>query len=180
MEQLVNVESLVEKFGRLPYANVGPGVDDALWAADFLPQVNDFLSTYPLVARDADYVDFLVNFGGASLEDPDRNLIVDILGFSAVSTRLLDMDGPVVDEDGFLLFAQCISHVIIDGALRDTIEYSFAFDVTGYRRPGVYSLFSSFSVRGGVYDWSVGGFSFWLERLTGRLEHFAGGVCVYE
>ncbi|MGH3797722.1 MAG: hypothetical protein ACRDRT_01920 [Pseudonocardiaceae bacterium] len=136
-------------------------------------QLVQFLDTYPALRRDVGYVEFLEKYAGAMIKNAGETQIVDLLGFSDVSTGMLEMDGPVVDENGFLLFAQCIFHVIVEGGLVDMYEYDFAFDAYGERPPGVYRCSATLRSHGEPYVWYADGFCSWLVELVdqgGRYE----------
>jgi hypothetical protein len=133
----MNLDELMTAFAALPAAAVGQGPAGPSSAAE----LEEFLTTHSALTRDEGYVEFLRRFGGALIDDQPRALIVDVLGFSDASTSMMDMDGPIVDDDGFVVFAQVIQHVIEDGMLADTREHDFAFDATGRRDPVVYTLY---------------------------------------
>jgi hypothetical protein len=94
--------------------------------------------------RDPGYVEFLLSYAGASLLDSSHYLFVDILGFTHASTHFfelahcLEVEGPVVEEDGFLIFATAVYHRGEQKGRPETIEFDFAFDVSGERPPVVY------------------------------------------
>jgi hypothetical protein len=162
----MEIDDLVTRFGRLPRARVGRG---PLHPTDpdtsIAPRIDEFFRAYPAAARDDGYVEFQEKYAGASLEDPDEDQIDDIFGFTDASTDMMDMDGPIVDEDGFLVFAQCIFHVISDGKLVDMYEYDFAFDTSGDRDKGVYRSYAALHTRGSSYQRCAADFRSWLEEL---------------
>lgn len=136
-------------------------------------QVEWFFDTYPTLRRDGGYVDFMEKYSGVLIKNLDETQIVDVLGFSDVSTGMLEMDGSVVDEDGFLLYAQCVYHTIVEGRLVNMYEYDFAFDISGERTPGVYRCSSTLRSQGEPYVWYSDGFCSWLAELArngGRYE----------
>lgn len=157
----------MDRFCRIPGATAGrgpqhPSDPDPTSA----PQLAKFLEMYPTLRSDQGYVAFLERYCGASIDGGDDRPLVDVLGFSDASTGLLEMDGPVVDDDNFLLFAQYVHHRIEDGKLIDTEEQDFAFDTTGARRPGVYRLFSSRRASDEHFEWHTEDFLSWLDRLA--------------
>ncbi|MEV4759057.1 hypothetical protein AB0J86_28725 [Micromonospora sp. NPDC049559] len=163
----MDIDSVMDRFCRIPGARAGRGPrhprdPDPAPAA----RLTEFLDTYPSLRSDRGYVAFLERYGGAAIEGGDDRPLVDVLGFSDASTGLLEMDGPVVDDDGFLLFAQYVHHRIEGGKLLDTEEQDFAFDTTGERKPGVYRLFSSRRVSDDDFDWYAEDFLSWLDRLV--------------
>lgn len=142
----MEIDHLMERFAAIPGAQVGHGPAHPEHP-DPQPgdEMEEFLRTYPALRRDEGYVTFLRRYAGAAIDDEERYLLVDLLGFTDASTAMSEMEGPVVDDQGFLLFAQVVRHVIEDGMLRDSQEYDYAFDATGDREPGVYWLFSATS-----------------------------------
>lgn len=163
----MEIDSLMADLARIPGARIGrgprhPSQPDATAGE----KLREFLAEYPAVRTDPGYVEFLECYGGAYLENEDVSQIVDILGFTDASTQMYEMDGPIVDEDGFLLFAQCVYHIEVDGRLVDTQEYDFAFDVTGGRESGVYGLFSARAVRDNRFEWHSDDFLSWLAQLV--------------
>lgn len=170
----MNINEVVSRLERIPGALAGRGPrhpeSPDLSIEDQLVQ---FLDTYPILRRDAGYVEFLEKYAGAMIKNPDETQIVDVLGFSDVSTGMLEMDGPVVDEHGFLLFAQCIFHIIVEGRLVDMYEYDFAFDTSEEGRPAVYRCSATLRSQGEPYVWYADGFCSWLVELVdqdGRYE----------
>jgi hypothetical protein len=140
----MELDHLMVRFARLPGAQVGYGPHHPEAPDHSLePEVDAFLRQYPTLCADLGYVDFLRRYGGAGIEDEDQHLVVDILGFTDVSSSIYDMDGPIVDDQGFIVFAQIIRHIVEDGKLCDTQEYDYAFDATGERQFGVYWAYSA-------------------------------------
>jgi hypothetical protein len=163
----MEIDELMTRFGRLPRARVGRGpLHPTAPDPSIAPRIDEFFRTYPMAARDSGYVEFQERYAGASIEDPDEDQIDDIFGFTDASTDLIDMDGPIVDEDGFLVFAQCIFHVVSDGKLVDMYEYDFAFDTTGDRDKGVYRSYATLRTHGRPFDWHTEDFLTWLDELV--------------
>jgi hypothetical protein len=127
----MTLSDLMDSFESLPGADVGQGHDPRA-------EVDKFLARYPALTRDRGYVEFLRSYAGASLLDSGHYLFVDIFGFTHASTQFSDIDAPVVDEDGFLIFATVTYQRGEQKGRPDTIEFDFAFDVSGERSPVVY------------------------------------------
>lgn len=171
----MNIDELVSRLERIPGARVGrgprhPGDPDR----SLDNQVTQFLDEYSILRRDAGYVEFLEKFAGAMIKNSDETQIVDILGCSDISTGIFEMDGPLIDEEGFFLFAQCVFHLVEEGKLVDMYEYDFAFDTSGERPPGVYRCASTLRDQGASYNWCTDDFCSWLAELVtkgGRYEH---------
>jgi hypothetical protein len=163
----MGIDELVRLLESIPGARVGRGPrhpkdpDQAIG-----DQIEWFFDAYPALRNDSGYVDFMEKYSGVLIENPDETQIVDVLGFSDVSTGMLEMDGDVVDEDGFLLYAQCVFHGITEGRLVDMYEYDFAFDISGERPPGVYRCSSTMRSQGEPYVWYADGFCSWLAELA--------------
>jgi hypothetical protein len=163
----MDIDELVTRFSRMPRARVGRGpLHPTSPDRSIAPRIGEFFRTYPTVARDGGYVEFQEKYAGASLEDPDKDQIDDIFGFTDASTDLMEMDGPIVDEDGFLVFAQCIFHVVSAGKLVDMYEYDFAFDTTGDRDGGVYRSHATLNTHGRPFERHTEDFCSWLNELV--------------
>lgn len=108
---------------------------------------------------------FLKKYAGAYLENADATQIVDIFGFGGASTDIVDSEGYPVDEDGFLIFAQCIYTEISGGKLIDSYEHDFAFSVKGDRPHGVYKASSTFREPNPHFVYYAEGFCQWLQEL---------------
>jgi hypothetical protein len=168
----MNVADIVYRFERIGgVAGKGPRhphePEPAMQAA-----ISDFLDTYPALRGDRGYIDFLETYAGGSLNTAD--MFVDILGFGDASSNMLDFEGSVVDDDGFLMFAQCIYYVLRNGDLSGTYEHAFAFAVLGGRPSGVYRKVTDADFpEGGPWEFYCEDFCQWLERLVdvgGRFE----------
>jgi hypothetical protein len=143
----MEIDDLMRRFAELPGATVGHGPQHPRNPEPRLTEeVEHFLQMYPALGRDAGYVGFLYRYAGAGIDNEERYEIVDVFGFTDASGHICELEGPVVDNQGFLVFAQVIRHTIEDGRLLDTEEYDYAFDVQGNREPGVYWLCSKTSV----------------------------------
>jgi hypothetical protein len=174
----MQIDQLMDRFTGIPGARVGHGPRHPRHPDPSIAgQVDEFLDAYPALRADPGYVEFLERYGGASIENEKTGQIVDILGFTDASTDMIEMDGPIVDDNGFLVFAQCVYHLIEDGKLRDTQEHDFAFDTTGRRDPRVYHLYSAMSRLTSApeaprsqspFEMSCDGFVDWLAMIVNR------------
>jgi hypothetical protein len=162
--EVTEIDSLVERLGRMPGGRVGRGPRHPRSPDPSVePRVREFLQAYPPLGQDAGYVEFLEKYAGVIVQDPGETRILDILGFSGVSTDMIEMDGPVVDENGFLVFAQCLYYP--DKGLHDMHEHDFAFSVAGERRPGVHRHQSTLDRTVPGFTWYVDDFTAWLRDL---------------
>lgn len=161
------IDEAVSHFAALPGASVGhgphhptePDVDVGL-------RVDEFLKAHPTLRRDPGYVEFLDKYAGAGIENDDVSQIVDVLGFTDVSTDMEEMDGPVVDDEGFLMVAEAVYHLRDDGRTTSTLQHAFAYDVTGERPPGIYrSLVTSDQLEPN-FAWAFDNFEAWLEEIV--------------
>ncbi|MDG9700678.1 hypothetical protein [Streptomyces sp. DH37] len=136
------------------------------------PAVEDFIDAYPFLRSDDVYVSFLARYAGAYAESEDGNQIIDVFGFGGPSTDILEMEGPVVDDEGFLIFAQCLYSDVSDGALVDSYEYDFAFSAREEKPRGVYCSGSTLRTHGQGFELYAENFHQWLLRIievNGRL-----------
>ncbi|MGW3222451.1 hypothetical protein ACWDAG_24520 [Streptomyces sp. NPDC001157] len=136
-------------------------------------ELDRFIGEHPSIAEDEGYVGFLMKYAGAYAENSDATRIVDIFGFGGTSTDIVDPDFPLVDENGFLVFAQCIYSEVADGELVDSYEHDFAFSVAGDRPPGVYRADSTLRESEQPFIRYADDFCEWLQRLIevrGRFE----------
>ncbi|MFC7328794.1 hypothetical protein [Marinactinospora rubrisoli] len=69
------------------------------------PRLAGFLAEHPALRADRGHVEFLERYAGASIEDTEAARLVDVFGFPEASSDFAEMDGPVVDGDGRLVFA---------------------------------------------------------------------------
>jgi hypothetical protein len=156
-----DIDALVERMARMQGASVGRGPRHPRSPDPSVePRLHEFLDAYPEVRRDAGYVEFQEKYAGAIVQDPAETRILDVFGFGGAATNMLEMDGPVVDEDGFLIFAQCLYYP--DGGVIGMHEHDFAFSVSGDRPVGVYRHQSTL-------DHSVPGFSRYVDDFTAWL-----------
>lgn len=133
------IDDVMSRFSAIPGSSVGRGPRHPTNPdPDVGLRIARFLEAYPLLRRDAGYVEFLEKYAGASIENDDFSQIVDILGFTDASTDIEEMDGPVVDSDGFLMVAEAVYHLREGGRNTGTLQHAFAYDVTGDRAEGLY------------------------------------------
>ncbi|WP_146160468.1 hypothetical protein [Desmospora activa] len=166
----MGIDDLFNQLGSIPGAKTGKGPRHPTQPANEIQKsIDDFLLSYPALRNDPGYVDFLEKYAGAYIENEDQTQIVDILGFSNVSTHIIDMEGPVVNEHGFLIFAQCIYSSIHDGKLTDSYEHDFAFSVTGAE--GIYWISTTLHTQNQPFIFYAENFLQWLRNLIS-----AGGI----
>ena len=151
------LHTVIARFAELEGATVGVGPKRSFYPdVKTQGQIDLFLNSYPFLCQDRDYVDFLSFYAGANVLRGDYDLMVDILGFSDVSTHMLDWEEPVVDEDGFLMFSLVI--------LRNKQHIGFGFDATQHRKWGVYR--SVVDDKGSPYLWYCNTFLEWLDQIV--------------
>jgi len=135
----MDVHSLVNKFLELSEAEVDRGPQHPTEPDPELEApVNDFLDQYPFLRQDAGYVEFLKAYSGAYVIWPDDQLLIDIFGFSEVSSPIEVEEYPVVDNEGYLTFCSVAYRVKPGGGVENIQTLGFAFDATSERKPGVY------------------------------------------
>lgn len=135
--------------------------------------LDEFIQAYPSILEDEGYICFLKKYAGAYAENADATRIVDVFGFGGTATDIADPEALQVDENGYLVFAQCIYSEIADGKLVDSYEHDFAFSVTGDRPKGVYRASSTLRDPRQTFSFYVGDFCQWLQKLIevrGRFE----------
>jgi hypothetical protein len=161
------IDDVMFKFSRIRGASIGRGPDHPT-DPDARPKsrIAHFLEAYPRLADDLGYVEFLQKFAGASIQNDDVSQIIDILGFGDASTDMEEVDGPIVDKDGFLMIAEAVYHIREDGRNVDTLQHAFAFDVTGTRPSGVYHSLSSSRLPDEDFHHAFESFAAWLEHLV--------------
>ncbi|MFI7742534.1 hypothetical protein [Kocuria rhizosphaericola] len=132
------------------------------------PRIARFLDTYPRLRRDAGYVEFLQKYAGASIENEDLSQIVDILGFSDASTDMEELDGPVVDRNGFLMIGEAVYH-LRDGIRNvGTLEHAFAYQVADEQARGLFHSLVSEKHPTPAFSFAFPSFENWLEDLIAR------------
>jgi hypothetical protein len=144
----MDIDELVAAFDALPGTQVGAGPRHPVTPDPALtPRLTAFFAEFPGLARDPGYVDFMWKYGGMSRSDPEQNRLFYVHGFGAATADFdEDLDGPVVDEQGFFVFAESVVHA--DTAERhDTYEYSFAFNLARDRPAGIYRFAATMSAQ---------------------------------
>lgn len=170
----MSIDELVARFAAWPGAEAGTGPrhpshpDPAAG-----PRIAAFLEEHPQLHRDAGYVEFLWAYAGLGRRgDGDRQLF-DVFGFSPVTADiLLDFGTDVVDEEGFLYFAEAIRHGDAPGHA-STLAHGFAFNLTPGRDWAVYRAVS-------VDEDLVEPYTPYLDSFTSFLAEIAGNGGVYE
>jgi len=131
-------------------------------------RIGRFLETYPALLADADYVEFLEKYAGASIENDDFSQIVDILGFTEASTDIEEMDGPIVDSNGFLMVAEAVYHLREGERTTGTLQHAFAYNVTGDHPKGLYHSLVSQQRPEPSFTFAFENFVAWLDDLVAR------------
>jgi hypothetical protein len=135
----MDVHSLVDKFLELADAEVGQGPKHPTNPIPELEAPTDeFFEKYPFVCKDTGYVEFLNSYSGAYVIWPDDQLMIDIFGFSEVSSPIITDEYPVIDDKGYLTFCSVLFRVKPGGGVENIQTLGFAFDATSQRKSGVY------------------------------------------
>lgn len=131
----INIHELMKALPRLGNVEIGQGPKNLIASnLKLKEEINTFLNQYPILKNDQSYVDFLEYYCGATVENEDKGLIIDIFGFSDVGTHITEDEGLIIDDEGFLIFA----HLIIEGPdISQLYETGFAYDVTNGKE-GIY------------------------------------------
>lgn len=164
----MNLTELMEQFRAIPGARVGTPTPShvALPGVSAQEEIATFLATYLLLSRDTEYTHFLRTYGGASIFQSPT--FVDIWGFAEdeASTSMYEVEDPVVDEAGILMFAL----VVREDLPEPSQQISFGFPVTDAHAQGVYYGSSRTNF---VWKWYGPTFLAWLHDVVvhqGRLE----------
>jgi hypothetical protein len=112
-------------------------------------------------------VEFLEKYAGASVENDEATQLVDILGFTDASTDIEEMDGPIVDESGFLVIADAVYQLRDGKSTIETLEHAFSYRLRGDTRDIFHSLVSSANLNVS-YSAAFDSFEAWLEDLVVR------------
>ena len=135
----MDLHCLVQRFSELDRARVGRGPRHLTQGNRSLEgALESFLKRYPFLKKDTGYVQFLECYAGAYLVWPEDELVIDIYGFSGVSTLIVGEDGPIIDEDGYLTFSSVLFRIREGPGLENIQTLGFAFDATQQRKPGIY------------------------------------------
>lgn len=163
---MTRLDEAMTRFARIPGARVGHGPRHPVEPDPGLAQrLHDFLGAYPSLAADSGYIEFLEKYAGAAIQNEGATQLVDLLGFSDVAPDIVDLDGPVVDDEGFLVVAQAIYHLDQDGRAVDTLQHDIAFDASGRREHGIYHSFASGEQLEPRFTRQHDDFTSWLEDL---------------
>lgn len=162
------IDDLVVTLGHLPGAYVGHGPHHPTEPRPELEsEISRFLDQYPALRQDDGYLHFLQTYAGVMVTDPQEEIGIDIMGFDPGVANLVDLEGPVVDSNGFLVIAMCSYGIMIEGHL-STWEYDFAFDATGTRQGGIYRLVAGDGIILQPFEWHKPNFEEWLVELNAR------------
>lgn len=160
----VNLPELITDLNSLGSVETGFGPRHP--ASPSLEHVNEiatFIGKFPFVAQDPAYIEFLETYCGLLLHRESDFLTLAIYGFDpAVSLHLLDGEGDIVTEDGFLTFAD-IAVPLKEGVYHpdDPQVAGFAFDATGERPWGVYRCRED-----NCFTYHTEDFAAWLRNLV--------------
>lgn len=129
---------------------------------ELAPEIEQFLHTYPFLRQDESYVTYLECYAGACAARFESSFWIEIFGFEHnIALHIVDGEGDVVDEDGFLVFSLI---ALGDDPQGHLIEDAFAFDATGKRRRGIYWKKSDEP----DYTWLCETFQGWLEKVLNK------------
>jgi hypothetical protein len=135
----MDMHSLVKEFSEWRNAEVGQGPEHPTHPnPELKAAVDGFLEEYPFLYNDAGYVEFLKSYAGAHVNWPDDELVVDIFGFTEVSTEFTEGEDPIIDKEGYLTFCLEFFRVQPGSEIESIQILTFAFDATLQRRPGIY------------------------------------------
>src|SRR5262245_54689882 len=108
----MDIHFLIQELAELGHIEAGHGpkhlISPNVAIAD---EIKSFLTDYSFLKQDHDYVDFLEYYAGLGLGKPEDDLLVDIYGFTNVSSHMIELEGAIVDESGFLTF--CSGTIVI-------------------------------------------------------------------
>jgi hypothetical protein len=163
------IDDAMSRFSAIRGSSVGHGPrHPADPDTEIAPRIERFLETYPALRDDASYVEFLEKYAGASIENDDFSQIVDILGFTEASTDIEEMDGPIVDSQGFLMVAEAVYHLREGARTTDTLQHAFAYDMTGGRPKGLYYSLVTTQHLEPAFTHEFENFEAWLDDLVAR------------
>ena len=132
-----SLEALVTRLENLPSAEVGRGPLHPIAPNTALAdRLADVLHELPFLHRYEDYVNFLQLYGaGGIFPDFRFEPFLGIYGIvPSITESILEPGVPVVDDDGYFVFAHSFSYVSTG-----FIYYAFSFDTHQDRSIGVYS-----------------------------------------
>jgi hypothetical protein len=156
----MDIHRLVQQFLLLEGASVGIGPKHPITPnSPSASEVEVFLNDYSFLRRDQGYVDFLESYAGGHLTPSDHRLGIDIFGFDNQSSHIINLEGAIVDEQGFLTICDGYIH-ILENKSTNVKPLSFAFDASGKRRWGIYYPTEE--------RWYCESFMAWFELLVTR------------
>ena len=104
-----------------------------------LPTVERFLKENSFLQKDKHYIQFLETYAGAGIQGENEEFVIDLFGFTDVSTNFYEQDEhSIVDEDGFLTFCGGYASLDSNNPIDFMIPQGFLFDATGERKWGIY------------------------------------------
>lgn len=157
-----NMHELLRQLVQLGDGRIGNGPKHPQLPNPALQDViTQFIEKYSFLQQDKAYIEFLEVYAGAGIQHPDEEFVVDLFGFTEVSTNFNDQDEhPIVDENGFLTF--CGGYALLNrhNEADVLIPQGFLFDATNERKWGIYRGADS-----GHY-WYCESFTEWLSILV--------------
>jgi hypothetical protein len=157
----MNIDQLIDTFARMKGAEVGRGPQHpVLPDTTISTKLSEFIERYPFILQDNEYIEFLTKYSGAFCVNNQDGLTIDIWGLADGFSNLLDEDGPVIDEDGYCLFA----YILFNNQSTIDTEVDFKFDATGKRKWGIYRSVDDENGKS-IADWYCESFLDWLEQL---------------
>lgn len=167
----MDIHSLMDRFSKLDGAAVGSGPKHLVSPdVELQKTINHFLEQHPFLRRDQGYIDFLEGYAGASIERLDKpDVVLDIFGFTDVSSHLITGEGDVINPDGFFDIAggtypgENYKQKSLPYLLRIK-SLGCCLDTTGKREWGIYRTRYNQAKEKEVY-WYCRTFLEWLEIL---------------
>jgi hypothetical protein len=138
-----------------PIVSIGRGPRHPTHPNHNLQQITDkYFGLFPQARSDTTYVEFMYQYSGLFIHEPQQGFVVDVFGFAEISSTLIKWDGNFFvegesrpDEDGFLIFCDAAfikEHKAAQDFgtpnlyLDNRIGTGFAFDMAGNRQKGIY------------------------------------------
>lgn len=162
---MTNIAKLIEKITQIEGAEIDIGRGPKHLSnpnLELLQVTESYLRTFPFLKQDPSYVDFMEQYSGFCIYRENPYLAINGLGFAnvleEVAGEFLAFGESSIVEDGFLTFCDAdISHVGI----------TFAYDVTGQKRWGIYRTKEIIEDAPIEWYWYCETFSQWLEIMIG-------------